>query len=1104
MSTIDQFGDGNVNDPLSEVDFSIGRALDFCNQLKSKIRQTLDAHYNVSAADLNLLAMRPINSADSAILAANSVIDDFRKKIGTELDQQQFQAAVAVRPFLEMVADQQTITDAGGQMLNGTGETFCIWFHESGCECRMVQGTIPPEPIIGWELIACFDNRTDAEAGLLACIENRESLCKGNGEIPPPPEPKPEPTPEPEPTRWDCAGARCFPKTNGRFATLAECVRNCDQPPQPRWACVGGTCLPSATGPYSSEDDCLLHCKKESRWGCNTVTGQCFPQTNGPYPSLTSCMQACRKAQCKCVNVSCPPPVTIVQPPNVDVDVTVEAEEKDEPCFIVWQERDSKVCVVTRCDEPPPEGNWIAKGEVNTLQSAASIVNSICQPPDVRPEFEPELEASFIPDTTNPAECANLGAIIQAIKVSSQFPLAQLFGLKDKDGKDTDIGGLLDLKLFGLQLGNIIEDVVRTVLVNLDEGSRSLVHTALVGDTAKISQILTQGIINVANFVLGSGAFPIKQRAEHVTNFLMPSNVPSVDAGTESFLRNSMDKTELDCLVRLNGHNPAWWNKIVDGRRAKLSPLELTALWRRNLITTADHSAEIRGLGYIDATSPAYFRELSRQIPFVTDLIRMMVRDAADVALVKRFGMDDGFEDKFAGQLKEWAEMQGVEEEHMKFIWRAHWSIPSPGQLFEMWQRQRKKGDTFDNSQLGKDVHDALVQQDILPFWIPRLEKISFRPLTRRDLRRAYERGALTDQQLEKGLMEQGSSDANVQILLGFFKVLREDYLTNRPASRAYRDGGFTRKQAFNALKKPSIADTEINAALDRAKQQRQGLIARECIRGIERQFLLGEMTEGEARDALINLGHDASDADDFIVGFRCKRLSRGKTLPTSQLCGFVEDGIITSDQFFDRLVAVGHNAADAAGVVKRCNLKISRSRRRKELATKKEVARLARKAETNRKGRVRAQDRRLKQIEQAAKLIQKGEGMILTDAFARVSQTFTALQVNFGATMDEAARCVVLAAEQTVREPEILFEIAAATILQQRRSVATPPLQTTREVAGEIEPLKLIQCQQCFHMIQQSDFEGTLEDGCPVCSGPLNVIEISRDLGGNGQTRIT
>ncbi len=862
---------------------------------------------------------------------------------------------------------------------------------------------------------------------------------------------------------------------------------------EPLFQATGCLGLPSPTLPPEPPPGPL-----PIRWDCDTATGVCTPSATGQYATIGECESACKESP------TCPPPTIACPAPQVNVTCpSGENGKPKETLFSVWQERDSKVCVITRDDESPGAGSWNLLVSGQDLSSAAGITRTQCPPTKPRPAPDATIVGNPLAFLAGPNGCSIAGTTQSLFQSATKELWQFLFGLKDSKGGATIWQNIVKGIIGGLPFGDLLAGTFGEALAQIDGITQNVISQAVGSAKLCGGAVFGQGLLNLVNLALAGGGYPLVESNKLAVNFACPHKVPDANAATEAFIRNSMSAHDMDCYVKMDGYDAKVWRSIADGRRSKMSPLEVTALWRRGIIDTVEHTQAIRGLGFTDQDSAPRYRELSLQLPPSTDIVRMMVRDVADTTIPFWPAADKLFQKKYSGKLKEWGEQQGMQDEVMKFLWRAHFILPAPSQLYTFYHRYRHQKDLWPTKDPDTDIRNTLIQQDILPDWIDLYIRTSFRPINRVDTRRAFTIGAMTEKQLAQAYTNQGYDDANVKILVDFTKRLRLQTLSQTPQARSYRDGGLTRAEASAALQTGHIPASDIDDALDRARDLRRAKIRIQCGKAIERRFLLGEIDDKQAKAELVGQGHEPIDADDLVEGFKCKKAARGKTIPATTLCGWVDDGIINGGEMLDRLLNLGYDVNDASNLVKQCNLRVSRKKRAAAVRASKDAVRLAKQAESSRRQRLKAQDRRLQELGRAAEYLAKGEGMILPDALARVNALFAALQFAFAATMDEAIQAVLAGAKQTGFDTETLFEFAASRVLQERRVVAARPLQTVAEVAAEVSAHRVLQCVTCFHQMQASESTQPLQQMCPVCGQPMTVLEVISQLGGNGEARI-
>lgn len=294
-----------------------------------------------------------------------------------------------------------------------------------------------------------------------------------------------------------------------------------------------------------------------------------------------------------------------------------------------------------------------------------------------------------------------------------------------------------------------------------------------------------------------------------------PVGWPSVDECLATYMANAIDEETLYSWLSVNDRCSEPMQRVLEARRSKPIPHELASQRHRKLIDPAEYLAGMRRLGYLDNTEVENLWQTTFQLPTQTDLIRMMVRDTDDPNVVDRFGLDSDFGAKFGGTLKEWAEKQGVSEDIMRHNWRAHWTIPSPTALFEMYHRLSRLPAGDKSAVSLDDIKAALQQQDILPIWIDKFLAISHPPLTRIDVRRAYDIGELDFDELIEANMQQGYDRKNAEILAKFTHKVKQLTIYGSKPIQLWVSGAIDRQEASRRLKERLYDDGYIEDALD-------------------------------------------------------------------------------------------------------------------------------------------------------------------------------------------------------------------------------------------------------------------------------------------------
>lgn len=518
--------------------------------------------------------------------------------------------------------------------------------------------------------------------------------------------------------------------------------------------------------------------------------------------------------------------------------------------------------------------------------------------------------------------------------------------------------------------------------------------------------------------------------ATYLSNWMCPRGIPSTAEAQAAYLANAIDEPLRDTWTSANGDCPEPAFAVLQARRAKEDVSTLIQLWRRQIIDNDTFNERLRELGYIRDYEGSDFQQLSNQIPPVSELIRMMVRDVADQNLVTKFGMDADFGNKWTGQLQQWGNQQGISDQYAQFEWRAHWGIPSPGQLYEMYHRFRNLDPTDPLYTDLQTIQTALEQQDILPYWIPKLLGTSFRLVTRSDIIQMMYYGSLSDTEAAKKVSQLGYSDADSQLYVSYLKQRRKLRARTHPYTRSYISGNISVTKLQNQLQSDNYSQTDVQDCVDYATTLRKAKTTAKCRESARKRFMLGELNIADVPAVLIGYGYDAQEATDFAAAWQCERDARIKQVAATKLCGWYASGLITADDFASRLTNLAYQPADVINIITACQQGISKKQAlaaaqklKQQLALAQKIAKqqaqaakqAARAAEQQAKQITAMQAAALarqKQMVRAAEKWSRGCGGNVADNMDEITSAVAWIRANTNLTYDEAIAAVIEAAQ--------------------------------------------------------------------------------------------
>jgi hypothetical protein len=462
-------------------------------------------------------------------------------------------------------------------------------------------------------------------------------------------------------------------------------------------------------------------------------------------------------------------------------------------------------------------------------------------------------------------------------------------------------------------------------------------------------------IVSQAKMVESWSGFPLPyltQDAMYAVQYLVPQYLPTQPEIDTLRITDRIDKSTWECLTRAQGNLPNWRDKVVDAQRPRPGLSELIQLYLRNpdpdaWDTLIKRSSEI---GWGDPQYVAEMVRLSFQLPTLTDQIRFLVRDVWDKGIVERYQYDQDFDTKFTEQAQALAKASGVDPQWLRAAWRAHWEIPSPTALYRMLHRLRPERPSVirwddyasrfgeDNARLQfgdrptvvtrADVETALKVNDMAPAWVDAMVDISYDPITRTDAVRAHEIGSFSDDDLYNAMRDNGYNDSDAKTLVRFYAQNKARKISNstgaltiRKITKYYKEGAIDREQAL-AFLEPLISNAVDRVGLiQRVDDEMVAEVRALQNKAIRKQFLLGEIAEAEATATLVSSGLTPTQAGLITQKWAAELAIKYKELTVRMLCPMFDRGIITAEQYHERLIRIGYSLTDANRLLALCNV---------------------------------------------------------------------------------------------------------------------------------------------------------------------------------------
>jgi len=402
--------------------------------------------------------------------------------------------------------------------------------------------------------------------------------------------------------------------------------------------------------------------------------------------------------------------------------------------------------------------------------------------------------------------------------------------------------------------------------------------------------------------ILMSNMSATKELSAQSVLMKMQPMVPPLEILIEALFKDpDTVKDVSECLKRM-GLSDSRVKLILQGVKSLLPLGETKLAFLREDISEDTHDKILRAYKFGD-DDIELIKGLYKEIPGPSDLITMAVREVFTPEIVERFGQMEGFPPEFA----RWGKQVGLSEFWAQNYWAAHWILPSIGQGFEMLHRDV----------IGEDDLSLLLKAlDIMPFWRDRLKEISYRPLTRVDVRRMYGHDVLNEDEVYTSYKNIGYNDLDATRMTEFtvaYKQEKERELTKTDILVLYKKHVLERSDVVSMLTKIGFSEDSSELIATRADFEIFTSYKKERISYIRKAFVAGKIDEAIVLQRLGALDLPSKETNFLLESWNLERANKVKSLSIENLKAFYQNNVITDRELRVELLEIGYNETDTS-----------------------------------------------------------------------------------------------------------------------------------------------------------------------------------------------
>ncbi len=384
------------------------------------------------------------------------------------------------------------------------------------------------------------------------------------------------------------------------------------------------------------------------------------------------------------------------------------------------------------------------------------------------------------------------------------------------------------------------------------------------------------------------------------TNYLGESSwsIPNAMLLVQAGLLQGKQTDEILAAISIADIHPDYAKDYLDAVLTKPASADIVAHQLRKDASLSGLGKELERIG-IHPDYTDIYKTLAYPIPPVADIITMAVREAFTPAIASRFGQYDDFPPDF----EKYAGMKGLSPEWAKRYWAAHWSLPSVQQGFEMLHR----------GIIGEsDLNMLMKALDIMPFWRERLMSMSYRRLTRVDVRRMYREGVLDEAEVYQSYLDLGYASENARRMADFTVAQALSVVSKFSTSdilKAYTTRKINRSDTRSLLAMIGIRSEDMDFIISTADYKKEWALTDQKIAAIKNLYKKRVYDANDARDKLSRLNLPSEQIDTYMEQWHYEQGAEpSQTWSTAQILTYAKKDIITLERAKQELKLNGYD----------------------------------------------------------------------------------------------------------------------------------------------------------------------------------------------------
>jgi len=383
-------------------------------------------------------------------------------------------------------------------------------------------------------------------------------------------------------------------------------------------------------------------------------------------------------------------------------------------------------------------------------------------------------------------------------------------------------------------------------------------------------------------------------------SYKMHPIVPApIDVQVESVLRKIQNEATFIDIASRFGLNETEAKKYLAVNKRLLDVDTLIRSLAFKEISEDEYFERMAKLGF-EKDDAEKIRKISIAVPSATDLISFAVREVFTEDVASKYGYDEGLDEVWSN-LESWAKKVFLDKDTFKLYWRSHWALPSPLMGYEMYQRGLIDYSTLDQ---------LLKVLDYPSFWRDKLIKLNYNVLNRVDVRRLYQVGLMSKDEVKEAYIKMGYSPEDADKLTEFTVKnygLKERDLTKSEIEKGVKEGLISRETAINYLLAYGYTEDEADYIITLWTYQKQKDILNTKVETIKTNYVNGTYSKSDVIIRLNELNLPSDMIDSLMSKFDAEKIKNLKMPTKEDVLRWREKEFIDDETALNLLVLIGY-----------------------------------------------------------------------------------------------------------------------------------------------------------------------------------------------------